>query len=81
MSNDNNQYALSPFVVGVSGHRDLRSDDLPRLRAAVTAILTQLAEHLPDSELRIMAGMATGADLLVAQTAVELGFKVDALLP
>jgi hypothetical protein len=81
LSNDNNQYALSPFVVGVSGHRDLRSDDLPRLRAAVTAILTQLAEHLPDSELRIMAGMATGADLLVAQTAVELGFKVDALLP
>jgi hypothetical protein len=81
LANDSKNDAISPFVVGVSGHRDLRADDLPQLRAAVTAILRQLAEHLPDSELRIMAGMATGADLLVAQTAVELGFGVDALLP
>jgi hypothetical protein len=81
LSNDNNHYAVSPFVVGVSGHRDLRPDDLPRLRIVVTAILSQLKEHLPDSELRIMAGMATGADLLVAQIAVELGLGVDALLP
>lgn len=28
-----------------------------------------------------MAGMAAGADLLVVQTALELGFRVDALLP
>ena len=81
MSNDSKNDAVSPFVVGVSGHRDLRAEDLPQLRAAVTTILRQLAEHLPDSELRITAGMATGADLLVAQTALELGFGVDALLP
>src|SRR5215469_17190213 len=81
LSNENTNDAISPFVVGVSGHRDLRADDLPHLRAAVTAILRQLAEHLPDSELWIVAGMATGADLLVAQTALELGFGVDAMLP
>ena len=81
LSNDDKNYAVSPFVVGVSGHRDLRPDDLPRLRAAVAEILGQLKERLPDSELRIVAGMATGADLLVAKTALELGFAVDALLP
>jgi hypothetical protein len=81
LSNDSKNDAVSPFVVGVSGHRDLRAEDLPHLRAAVATILRQLAEHLPDSELRITAGMATGADLLVAQTALELGFGVDALLP
>jgi hypothetical protein len=81
LSNNSKNSAVSPFVVGVSGHRDLRPDALPHLRAAVTTILRQLAEHLPDSELRIVAGMATGADLLVAQTALELGFAVDALLP
>jgi hypothetical protein len=81
LSNDSKNDAVSPFVVGVSGHRDLRADDLPQLRAAVTAILRQLAEHLPDSELWIVAGMATGADLLVAQIAIELGFGVDAMLP
>jgi hypothetical protein len=76
--NSNN---ISPFVVGISGHRDLHPAALQQLRAAVAAFLEQLAERLPDSELRIMAGMASGADLLVVQTALELGFGVDALLP
>jgi hypothetical protein len=81
LSNEHTNDAISPFVVGVSGHRDLRADALPHLRAAVTAILLELKEHLPDSELRIIAGMASGADLLVAQAALDLGIPVDALLP
>ena len=80
LSNSKNSN-VSPFVVGVSGHRDLHPAALPHLRQEVSAILKQLAERLPDSELRIMAGMAAGADLLVVQTALELGFGVDALLP
>jgi hypothetical protein len=77
----NNSNNISPFVVGVSGHRDLHPAALPQLRATVAEFLRQLAARLPDSELRIMAGMAAGADLLVVQTALELGFGVDALLP
>jgi len=73
--------SVSPFVVGVSGHRDLNPDALQHLRDAVATILRQLKQHLPDSELRIMAGMAAGADLLAAQTALDLGFSVDAMLP
>lgn len=78
---DKSNSSISPFVVGVSGHRDLHPDVLQHLREAVATILKQLKEHLPESELRIMAGMAAGADLLAAQTALELGFSVDALLP
>jgi hypothetical protein len=77
----NNSNNISPFVVGISGHRDLHPAALEQLRTTVAAFLKQLAERLPDSELRIMAGMAAGADLLVVQTALELGFGVDALLP
>jgi hypothetical protein len=77
----NNNHTVSPFVVGVSGHRDLHPAALGQLREAVAAILKQLAARLPNSELRIMAGMAAGADLLVVQTALELGFGVDAVLP
>jgi len=54
---------------------------MPHLRAAVSALLEQLKERLPNSELRIIVGMAAGADLLVAQTAIELGLSVEALLP
>ena len=81
LSNEHTNDAISPFVVGVSGHRDLRADALPQLRAKVTEILLELKQHLPDSELRIMAGMASGADLLVVQAALDLGIPVDALLP
>jgi hypothetical protein len=71
----------TPFVVGVSGHRDVSPDAIPQIRAAVMDFLRQLRTHLPDTELRIMTGMAAGADQLVAQTALELGVGVEAVLP
>jgi hypothetical protein len=73
--------ANSPFMVGVSGHRDLDAEQLPQLRAAVAAFVRQLKEYLPDTDLHLIVGMAAGADLLVAETAVELGVEVEAVLP
>jgi len=68
-------------MVGVSGHRDLDPDDSPRLREAVTDFVQQLKARLPDTELRLIVGMAQGADLLVAETALGLGVPVEAVLP
>lgn len=68
-------------MVGVSGHRDLDPDDITRLREAVTDFVQQLKQHLPDTELRLIVGMAEGADLLVAETALGLGVPVEAVLP
>jgi hypothetical protein len=68
-------------MVGVSGHRDLDTTDLQRLREAVADFVRQLKEYLPDTELRLILGMAEGADLLVADTAVALGVSVEAVLP
>jgi hypothetical protein len=68
-------------MVGVSGHRDLASADLPRLREAVADFVRQLKEELPETELRLIIGMAEGADLLVAETAVAEGVNVEAVLP
>jgi hypothetical protein len=73
--------ANSPFMVAVSGHRDLDGAARPRLREAVTRFVRQLQEQLPDTQLRMIVGMAEGADLLVAETAVALGVTVEALLP
>ena len=78
---DNTSKRISPFVVGVSGHRDIHPDFLGHLRGAVREFLNELRTHLKDSEVRVMAGMASGADLLVAETALELGLPVDAVLP
>ena len=68
-------------MVGVSGHRDLEAEQLPQLRAVVSDFVRQLKEHLPDTDLHLIVGMAAGADLLVAETAVGLGVEVEAVLP
>ncbi len=68
-------------MVGVSGHRDLDAEQLPQLREAVAGFVRQLKEYLPDTDLHLIVGMAEGADLLVAETAVALGVEVEAVLP
>jgi hypothetical protein len=71
----------SPLVIGVSGHRDPHPAALPQLSRQVDEFLADLRRRLPDTELRIMTGMAQGADLLVARAATKVGCKVDAVLP
>jgi hypothetical protein len=71
----------SPFVIGVSGHRDPHAADLPQLRVQVETFLTDMKQRLSHTELRVMTGMAQGADLLVAGAALQAGCKVDAVLP
>ena len=71
----------NPFIVGVSGHRDLNADGIPRVQGAVATFVAELKRFLPHTELRIVVGMAEGADLLVAQTALGLGIGIDAVLP
>jgi hypothetical protein len=71
----------SPLVIGVTGHRDPHPADVQQLSRQVEIFLADLKGRLPDTELRIMTGMAQGADLLVARAAVKVGCKVDAVLP
>ncbi|HKU17410.1 MAG TPA: hypothetical protein VJQ52_23650 [Steroidobacteraceae bacterium] len=71
----------SPLVIGVSGHRDLHAGGVSQLTRQVDAFLADLKRRLPDTELRVMTGMAQGADLLVASAACKAGWKVDAVLP
>src|SRR5436190_13799366 len=71
----------TPFIIGVTGHRDPHADDLVQLRGAVTQFVRLIRADFPDSELQFAIGMAEGADLLVAQTVLDLGMRVNAILP
>ena len=70
-----------PFLVGVVGHRDLRAEELPQIRASVADLLRRLRDDHPDVPLRLLCSMAAGADLLAAEAASELGIAITALLP
>jgi hypothetical protein len=52
-----------------------------QIRRHVAEFLAELRRRLPQSELRLMTGMAQGADLLVVQAALQAGWKIDAVLP
>jgi hypothetical protein len=71
----------SPFIIGVTGHRNLAEGDLARARSTVAAFFNTIRKLLPDTELHVMLGMSAGGDLIVAETALALGIHVEAVLP
>jgi hypothetical protein len=71
----------TPFIIGVTGHRDLHAADLMQLGGAVADFVHLIKAQLPGSELEFAIGMADGADLLVAQIVLGLGVPVHAVLP
>ena len=70
-----------PIVVGVTGHRNLRDKDITALKAAVKSELDSLRAKCPHSEIIVMTGAAEGADILCAETALEMGLGTVSVLP
>jgi hypothetical protein len=73
--------SLVPFVVAVTGHRDLRPPDEAPLRCEVGNILAGLRSRMSSTPLLVMSGLAEGADQLAAEVALEQGAFLAAVLP
>ncbi|MDX6289044.1 MAG: hypothetical protein QOH42_843 [Blastocatellia bacterium] len=70
-----------PLVIGVTGHRDLRAEDLSRLESVVRQIIEKFRNDLPHTPLVLLSALAEGADRLVARVALELGVRLIVPLP
>ena len=74
-----------PLVIGVTGHRDLRDQDVPQLEAEIAAIFAALRRDYlgPDGETPIilLSALAEGADRLAARVALAQGLRLIAPLP
>src|SRR5580704_7749396 len=73
-----------PLVIGATGHRDLRDEDVPALERAVAEVITRLKrDYLHDDEtpLIVLSSLAEGADRLIARVAMDQGAKLIAPLP
>ena len=70
-----------PIVVGVTGHRDVRPEDVPTLKASVKTVLKGLKEQCPNSPVVMLDSLAEGADQLCAEAALEENVPVMAALP
>ena len=80
-SDDHFHLLANSLVIGVTGHRKLRSDDIPALQARVRDFLLELRARYPELPLVLLSSMAQGSDQLVAQVALDLGLRVIAPLP
>ena len=65
-----------PVIVGATGHRNLRKQDMDSLKTAVRGELESLQAKYPHSEIKLLTSHAEGADRLCAETAREMGFEV-----
>ena len=74
-----------PLVIGVTGHRDLRDEDMARLEVEVANVIARLRlDYLgPDDEtpIIVLSALAEGADRLVARVALAQGARLIAPLP
>jgi hypothetical protein len=74
-----------PLVIGVTGHRDLRDQDIPRLEREVAGALASLRRDFLGKEdetpIIVLSALAEGADRLVARVALAQGARLIAPLP
>jgi hypothetical protein len=74
-----------PLVIGVTGHRDLRDQDIPALERAVGEAIKRLKRDYlhgdKETPLIVLSALAEGADRLIARVAMAQGAKLIAPLP
>jgi len=70
-----------PLIFGITGHRDLRDEDIPKLKNSLYSLFTEFQTKYPNTELITISALAEGADMLVAEIVKELGLTLHVLLP
>jgi len=70
-----------PLTIGVTGHRDLREEDVPALKAHILQILEDLRTRYPHTPILLLSSLAAGADQLAARVALEFGAQLMVPLP
>ncbi len=64
---------LLPLVIGVTGHRDVRPEDVPALKEALGRVLGDLRARCPHTPLMLLSALAEGADRLAAEVFLATG--------
>ncbi|TFW30143.1 hypothetical protein E4L96_00580 [Massilia arenosa] len=70
--------ASTPFVIAVTGHRDLHPDDCARVRAQLAQALDDIARARPEARLDCLSALAAGADQLFAEEVLALQERLGA---
>jgi hypothetical protein len=69
------------FRIGVTGHRDILPEDIESAGQISREMLSSLKSSMPGTKISVISGLAEGADRIFAETALDLGMPVEAVLP
>lgn len=72
---------MVPIIIGVTGHRDLREEDIPDLEKKVRGIFQEIRDKYKNTPIKVLSPLAEGADRLVAKVGLELGATLIVPLP
>jgi hypothetical protein len=70
-----------PLIIGITGHRDLRPEDVPFLEGLVRATFVDIQEQHLNTPLVLLSPLAEGGDRLVARIALEMGIRLVVPVP
>ncbi|MGN6512757.1 MAG: hypothetical protein ACTHKZ_04185, partial [Lysobacteraceae bacterium] len=69
------------LVLGVTSHRDLRPEDVPRLRGFLDRAIGRLRADFPVLALSMLSPLAEGGDQIAAEVALAHGARLYVPLP
>lgn len=72
---------VTPLVIGVTSHRNIRASEIESIRHHVRAFFAQMRHELPSMPLLLLSALAAGGDQLVAQEALSAGARLLVPLP
>jgi hypothetical protein len=71
----------SPFVFGVSGHRDVRSEDVAELQNQIQLVFDRFRRAYAGASLELLSPLAEGADRIAASVASRCGIRLVVPMP
>ncbi|HVA51050.1 MAG TPA: NUDIX hydrolase [Pirellulales bacterium] len=69
------------YAIGVSGHRDLRSDDRAAISRKLSAVFEKAEREAGGRAIEALSPLAAGADQLFGQQALARGYRLISPLP
>jgi hypothetical protein len=71
----------SPFVFGVSGHRDVRAEDSAELENRIQTVFDRFRLAHPGACFELLSPLAEGADRMAAKVALRSGIRLVVPMP
>jgi hypothetical protein len=71
----------SPFIFGVSGHRDVLESDALELQQRIRTVFDRFRLAYPQASFELLSPLAEGADRLAAEAALHCGIRLTVPLP